>query len=458
MPFQADGIRLIEKFKGRAYLGDEMGLGKTVQALVWANEHEDAYPLVVICPAYLKSNWEAEAKKWSKGRRVAVLEGRKVSHPVKADIYILGYECTLPLKIQRRRKKIVNRNTWTEWLRCKGVQTIVADEAHYIKNKGAIRSKGVRQLCKGIRHVLLLSGTPIENRPAELWFPLSVLVPGLFPSWFDYGTRYCGPRCTGFGWEFNGATHLKELWSILKAKVMIRRLKKDVLKDLPKKRRTPLLITLTTSELKEYRQAENNFAEWLYANKKSPEALKAQALVRAGVLKQLSAKAKIPAMVHWVQDALEEEDKVAVYCIHRSVASALASELKMYNPVVATGAINKKIRRLAVQRFQEEKKVRLFIGTFAAAGTGVTLTKASHILCAELPWSGAILSQGEDRLHRIGQTRPVWSWLAIAKGTIDEDNLAMIDRKNRVVSGSLDGVKIKKEESLWELMLKRRNN
>jgi SWI/SNF-related matrix-associated actin-dependent regulator 1 of chromatin subfamily A len=209
-------------------------------------------------------------------------------------------------------------------------------------------------------------------------------------------------------------------------------------------------------QLTAYKMAEYNFAEWIETSGMSPEALKAQAIVKMGVLKRLAGEAKLAAMANWVRDALEEEEKVAVYCIHRAVANSLFKELKEFHPVLATGEVSKKLRRASVVRFQEDKRVRLFIGSFAAAGTGVTLTKASHILCAELPWSGGVLSQGEDRLHRIGQTRPVWSWLAIAKGTIDEDLLCMLDLKNRIVAGALDGRKLEAKDTLWELMKRRR--
>ena len=456
MPFQVEGVRLMERFGGRVLLADEMGLGKTIQALFWLEQHNDSLPAVVVCPSYLKPNWQWEAERCLPNKRVAILEGRKVKKCRKADLYIVGYECVLPMTYQRKRKKVKNKNTWTEWLRKQGIRTVVADEAHYIKNKGAIRSKGLRQLTRNVRHLLFLTGTPIENRPAEIWHPLNILTPGLFPSWFEFGMRYCGAKYNGFGWDFGGATRLKELRRILCSKVMIRRLKKDVLKDLPKKRRTPLIIQPDSKALSEYLHAEHNFLEWVKEKGMSPDVLKAQALVKMGVLKRLAAKAKLPLIVEWVKDALEEEQKVAIYCIHRDIANALCSALKPFHPILATGDVSKKIRREGVRLFQESKRHRVFIGSFAAAGTGITLTKASHILIAELPWSGSVLAQGEDRLHRIGQTRPVWSWLAIAKNTIDEDLLSMLDWKRAIVAGALDGHKIKKEETLWEMMLKRK--
>lgn len=229
MPFQKEGVHQIESFNGRAILADEMGLGKTIQALAWVKQHDDAFPVAVACPAYLKENWAREIEKWL-GVRTVVLSGRK-SHAIrKAKIYVVNYDVLQPVKFQKERKRVHNKQTWTAFLKKAGIQTIIADEAHYIKNRSALRSKAIKQLSIGVPHVLLLTGTPMENKPAELWFLLHICVPGLFPSFYNYGQRYCDPQLNWFtgGVKYDGASDTKHLHKKLRKHVLIRRLKKEI--------------------------------------------------------------------------------------------------------------------------------------------------------------------------------------------------------------------------------------
>ena len=228
--FQKEDVRELRRQRYRSLVASEMGTGKSIVALFAAAE-SGARPVVVVCPAGLKYHWEAEALLHC-GLRAEVLSGTRpprrcrFPHP----LVVINYDILGP---------------WMPFLKKLDPELVILDEVQYIKNRAAQRTKNVQALCRGVKKIIGLSGTPLTNRPAELWVILNILWPDKFPSFTKYGFRYCRPSFEFGEIKFKGANHLPELHGKLKRYGMIRRLKKDVLTELPPKTRivVPLPIT-----------------------------------------------------------------------------------------------------------------------------------------------------------------------------------------------------------------------
>ena len=437
--YQKTAVRKIQHFHGRALLADEMGLGKTLEALKWLEQNPELRPAVVVCPASLKWVWETEARMHLR-MRSEILNGQKPpkrgfigKHP----LIIINYEIL---------------QYWLEYLQKLNPQVLLLDECHYIKNLRAYRTKAVRKLAKGIPHVIGIGGTPLTNRPSELWPILNLIRPDHFGSLWTYRWRYCNPVRKPWGWGYKGANNLKELHRKLNSLMMIRRLKKDVLSELPDKTRQ--IIPMDIDNRNEYQEALDNFITWLTrkSTSKAERAKRAERLVQMGYLKRLSAELKINKVLQWINDFLEESDgKLVLGVIHKDIIQQLYKKYKRIS-VVVDGSVSGKKRKLAIQTFQRNKSIRLFIGSIQAAGLGVTLTAASTVAFLEMPWTPAEVIQFEDRIHRIGQKKAVMIYYLIAKDTIEEKLCELLQKKQAILSATLDGKeKINRLEIFTEL-------
>ena len=476
-PFQMEGVKFIEKNQGRALVADEMGLGKTVQALAWLQLHPEARPAIIVVPASLKLNWKKEAEAWMENPVVQVLSGSpKAGDIIQGDIIVINYD-------------IVGK--WFGVLSSLLLKVIILDEIHYLKNSKAQRSKAVRQLVKGVPHLIGLSGTPIVNRPIEAYNAISMISPLFADNEWQFAHRYCGAKNNGFGWDFSGSSRTEELHSRLTRSFMIRRLKKDVLKDLPDKVRS--YIPMELDNRKVYAQAERDFiafirekttnelnsieaklqAELRESMKKygiesyqfEGHTLKKEDIVRDKVnrvkaaetltkiegLKQLAVEGKMEGVISWVRDFLESGEKLVIMAVHKFVIDRLMQEFgKM--AVKIDGSVTQNKRQEAVEQFQQSDKIRLFIGNIKAAGVGITLTASSNVAIIELPWVSGDLLQCEDRCHRIGQKNTVNIYYLLAANTIEETIAEMLDKKNKVLTKILDGKEVEKTSTLKALM------
>ena len=233
-PFQKQAVSFIESQQGRALIADQMGLGKTIEALAWIQLHPELRPVVIVCPASVKLNWAKETKKWLSNPKIQVISGRKNGYSLTGNIIIINYDIV---------------PSWVNAIKTLIPRIIILDEAHYIKNSKAKRTRAIKQICKGVSHILTLTGTPIVNRPIEMFNAINLVAPKIFPSLWKYAHRYCNARHNGFGWDFNGASNTQELHEKLTKTVMIRRLKKDVLKELPEKQRTVVPIPIKNKKI-----------------------------------------------------------------------------------------------------------------------------------------------------------------------------------------------------------------
>lgn len=434
-PYQIEALKAINHFRGRSLIAHDMGLGKTLIALWWWRKYRrKASPAVIVCPAAVKYHWEREAVE-QLGAKAIVLEGRdsrRLNEDVK--LVILNYDI-LPY--------------WINDLRKLKAKLLVLDECQMVKSPQRLRTKAVRLLAKGVPYLLALSGTPLMNRPIELFTVLQLLKPKQYNSRRMFEDEFCGVRWTPWGWKADGASNIPRLHKRLKETCMIRRLKSEVLEELPPKTRRVLAIDMIRPD--EYREADDHFLEWL--EKQDPAKLRgaerATGLVKLGYLKRLAARLKARFVVEWINQWLEEypNEKLVVFAIHRGMINLLAGEdsegkrrLNAEN-VVIDGRTASRRRQILVDRFQEDRGIRLLIGNIQAAGVGLTLTASSTVAFTELSWVPADHIQAEDRIHRIGQKQVSWIWYLVARGTIEEDLCSILERKQRIVSSVLDGGK-----------------
>lgn len=413
--------------------------GKTLQALLYLNRHPSIKPVVIICPAGLKTNWKYEARNCF-GLNATILEGTRPNPiPKQEQVVIINYEIL---------------QFWLTELKRFCPMIVILDEAHYVSNRRAIRSKATKDLVKNSPKVVALTGTPLTNRPADLFSIVNILRPDLFPSFYPYGQRYCGAKLAPWGWEYKGATNLKELHNILEKNMMIRRKKEDVLTELPSKRHNYIHVML--SNRKEYNKVRDAFIEWItnVDPAKAKRAMRAEKLSQLGYLKRVCGELKLKSVMLWIDDYLQSSDgKLVVFAIHKAVIKALKERYKK-NCVVVDGSTSMKDRSLAVKSFQEGKP-RLFIGNIQAAGTGLTLTAASDLVFIELAWTSVAHSQAQDRIHRIGQKESVNIYYLIAEDTIEEQLLDLLRRKQKILDKVVDGRSYKQEESIQEQLIKK---
>ena len=477
-PYQRAGVAYAIA-KQRTFIADSMGLGKSVQALAVV-EALDAYPLVIVCPASLKLNWRKEAKMWLLERSVQVIEsGERTRY--RAQIIIVNYDI-----LHRHR---VPLTTWARQF--DGIQAVICDESHYLKEKTARRTKAAAALVKGVPVRLLLSGTPAKARPIELATQLYILDRlDELGGYAAYCQRYCDPQKTPYGLDLKGSSNREELFRYLRMIGFVRRTKDQVMKDLPPKRWAMLPVELTNEVA--YRAAERDIITWLKEQVRKDEAFfasiahlppnarerriaieqrrvefkarRAEHLLRLNALKQLVAHGKLAAAISWIRDFLEGTDeKLIVFAHHRAIQEALIEPFRAERAAYIVSGMDSQALERGKERFQTDPNCRLIVCSLGAGGVGHTLTAATNVAFVEFPWSPSDVDQAEDRAHRRGQTArnvdedgasySVTIWNFVAEGTIDEDILELLDSKRDVVEAIMDGrVTVEDDDILDELV------
>jgi len=442
--YQKEGVLHLERCNGRTLLADEQGLGKTIQTLFALRRNLNWLPALVVCPASVKYNWQYEAHKHVR-LRASVCEGRKHPQPnhhqmvSRAPITIINYDIL---------------KNWLPYLKRIGFRTIIFDECQFLSNPGALRTKAAKSISTTVPRIMALSGTPLTNRPIELFPTLNILWPATYNSKWSFAQKFCAPKKTHWGWDLKGSANLDVLHAQLKRRGMIRRLKTDVLKDLPDKVRQVHHCELSDPE--QYEEASSDFLGWLKktATHKVRSASKAEELTKIGYLLRLIGELKLPSVIDWATNFLEQSDeKLIIFAVHKKIIKSLKENIKVKS-VVVDGSVTGKKRQLAVQQFQKDKKTRLFIGNIRAAGVGITLTAASTVAFAELYWRPGDHSQAEDRPHRIGQESTVWINYLVAGNTFEDRLCQILQSKQKVISEVLDGNGSAQNLDLYEELLK----
>src|SRR3990167_186044 len=419
-PFQEEAVRFIDATGGRCILGDEMGSGKTVEALAWIKHQPLVRHILIVCPASVLYKWQDECERWDVWGKVIVTSKEPLP---RCKYHIMSYAI-----MTRRYAELMSR-----------YDCIILDEFHAIKNHKAQRTRAAKGLAQTARHVLLLSGTPFLNRPIELFNGLNILDPRAWKSRWAYGNRYCG------GWnehgKFQGATNITELRDRLKT-VMIRRLKADVLSQLPAIRRTILPIDLPNK--KQYDEVRAQVRSAIAAMNPEHKGYFVNALDKLNMLRQVVGIGKAQIAVEMVEDMLDqfsENSKVVLYAHHREVVDVLAKGLRNFGVTTITGEVSPQDRQSRLSVFRSYGGPRCMVIT-SAGGEGIDLfgldgVDISRLVMVEREWNPASEAQVESRLHRIGQPSAVEVTYLAARKTIDDKFARMVEEKRAVLEAVL---------------------
>jgi hypothetical protein len=415
----------------------------TAQSLAFLEIHPEIRPVVVVVPASVKYNWVREINTGLSKR---------------PNIYVASSRSPVDLRGQGYEFVIINYDivqAWLKQLRQMKIQGAIIDEAHKIANPTALRSKAVIKVCRHLSCVIALSGTPVMNRPDEFYTILNLVRPDIFKSRWEFRMRYCDPKHNGFGWEYKGASNTLELHKLLKKYAMIRRLKVDVLKQLPPK--TRVVIPVDLANRKQYEKEEKELAQWLVDNQ-GEKRFKLKAVNALEHLKQLVVKGKMKTCIEWIEDTLEDGGKLIVFATHTKTLDDLQEHFKLVQDggicVRIDGSTPQKDRIGIVDTFQTDDRCRLFIGNILAAGEGITLTASSRVAFLEMGWNPAAHRQAEDRAHRIGQYDNVTVYYLIAHNTLEEHIVGILDTKMKIVTEVLDGFTPEDSQSILADLLK----
>lgn len=475
-PFQKIGVEFCLKQKG-TLLADDMGLGKSPTSLSVVNNDENIKSVIIVCPASLRLNWLKESKRWllREWNFYVVEKNEKIEEDI--NFVIVNYDM---LK-ENVLESLINR----EW------DCLIVDEAHFLKNPKTKRTKTIfgywdsseRKNKQGLIHkikqrTLFLTGTPILNKPIEIFPLLKALDPKTWNSSFKFGLKYCNGHQKYGHWDFTGASNLEDLQTRLRSTLMIRRLKKDVLKDLPSKQRQIIVLPSDTvksvvkKEMELYKRIGNKIEELTekvelakISNNKQEYDILAEELKKENFLvfseiakiRKETAIAKIPFVIEHINEMLENNiKKIVVFAHHHEVIDNIKEAFSDVS-VVLDGRTSLNDRQKRVDSFQENENCKIFIGGIKAAGVGITLTASSNVVFAELDWTPSWITQCEDRCNRISQENQVLVQHLVLDGSLDANMVQTIVRKQEIYDKALDTISDRKNnEELGEQLLPRK--
>lgn len=436
-PYQQEGIAYgLEK--KRLIIGDEPGLGKTLQS-IGIVDTAGAYPCLVICPSSLKINWQREFEKFTDKKALVLDNATRTTWPY---LLKMGMFHVAVVNYESLRKYFVWDIKGGKSFRLKDVvfcpqirmfKSIIIDESHRVKDPSAQQTIFTKGLSVGKEWIILLSGTPVVNRPEDLVAQLSIM--GRLQ---DFGGRaqFVADYCTDpKDKEAEPAVPLSVLSRQLYANCMIRREKAKVLPQLPDKTRIDLYVDISNAP--EYNLAAADLAAYLHEYTECTDweirrKMRMEALVRFMTLRQLATLGKIAQAVDFIRTFLDSGKKLIVFCSLHEVVDALVKAFP--GAVTVTGRDSAVAKQSAVDAFQNNPETRLIVCSIKAAGVGLTLTASSNVAFVELAWTYADCCQCEDRAHRIGQKDNVTCYYLLGRGTIDQTIYALIHRKKSIAA------------------------
>ncbi|KOM33350.1 hypothetical protein LR48_Vigan01g290600 [Vigna angularis] len=446
LPFQREGVRFILQHGGRVLLADEMGLGKTLQAIAVASCIQESWPVLIIAPSSLRLQWASMIQQWlnipssdilivlpqsggsNRGGFNIVSSSSKNSIRLNGLFNIISYELV---------PKLQNLLTTCDF------KVVIADESHYLKNAQAKRTTASLPVIKKAQYALLLSGTPALSRPIELFKQLEALYPDVYKNVHEYGNRYCKG---GFFGLYQGASNHEELHNLMKATVLIRRLKKDVLSQLPVKRRQQVFLDLADKDMKQINALfqELKMVKAKIKDAKSQEEAESLKFTQKNIINKIytdSAEAKIPSVLDYLGTVIEAGCKFLIFAHHQSMLDSIHEFLrkKKVGCIRIDGGTPAASRQQLVTEFQEKDSTKAAVLSIKAGGVGLTLTAASTVIFAELSWTPGDLIQAEDRVHRIGQVSSVNIYYLLANDTVDDIIWDVVQSKLENLGQMLDG-------------------
>ena len=400
-------------------LADDMGLGKTTSTIIAALE-AGSKKVLIICPATLKINWKREIENYS-DKLVYIAEGKNFS--TDSDFVIINYDIIKNFHDPKKKddSQVLLAN----------FDLVIIDEAHYIKNAQAQRTKLINDIVKNVDRLWLLTGTPMTSRPIDYFNLLSLVDSPVSKNWMAYVIRYCegyqfkaGPRKV---WNVMGASNLEELRDRTSGTIL-RRLKENVL-DLPDKIITPVYLKLKS---KQYEEVMGDYYDWYDKNPDESKSLTVQ-FSKLTKVRQIIADEKITQTIEIAENIIEQDKKVIIFCNFTDSLNKITEHFGK-TAVKLDGSMSKTSRQFSVDQFQENPKVKVFVGNIKAAGVGITLTAAEAVIMNDLSFLPSDHAQSEDRAYRYGQKNNVLVYYPIFENTIEGIIYDILNNKKLVIS------------------------
>jgi hypothetical protein len=375
--------------------------------------------ILIVCPASLKINWQREIQNYS-DRSVYISEGKNFS--IEHDFVIINYDILKNFyDLKDKNNSLITQGNF---------DLIILDEAHYVSNGQAARTKLINDIVKTSDRLWLLSGTPMTSKPINYFNLLSLVDSPVAWNWMAYVRRYCEGYQFKVGnrkvWKVNGASNLVELRDRTKPQVL-RRLKEDVL-DLPDKIITPVYLNLKS---KQYEALMGEYYNW-YENSEESKSLTVQ-FSKLMKVRQIIAEEKIKHTIELAENVVEQGKKVIIFTNFTNTLNQIKEHFGK-SAVTLDGSMSKPARQNSVDQFQENDKIKVFIGNLKAAGVGITLTAAEAVIMNDLSFVPADMAQAEDRTYRYGQKNNVLVYYPIFDNTIEGIIYDIVNAKKKIIS------------------------
>ena len=400
-------------------LADDMGLGKTTSTIIAALE-SNSKKVLIICPATLKINWKREIENYS-DKSIYIAESKNFS--TEADFVIINYDIIKNFHDPKKKNE--------SQVLASNFDLVIIDEAHYIKNGTAQRTKLINDIVKNTERLWLLTGTPMTSRPIDYFNLLSIIDSPVAKNWMAYAIRYCSGYQFNVGgrkiWNVTGASNLEELRDRTLG-LTLRRLKENVL-DLPDKIITPVYLRLKS---KSYENVMGEYYDWYDKNPDESKSLTVQ-FSKLTKIRQIIADEKIEQTIELAENILEQDKKVIIFCNFTDSLNKIAEHFGK-SAVKLDGSMSKPNRQNSVDQFQENPKVKVFVGNIKAAGVGITLTAAEAVIMNDLSFLPSDHAQAEDRAYRYGQKNNVLVYYPIFENTIEGIIYDILNNKKQVIA------------------------
>ena len=400
-------------------LADDMGLGKTTSTIIAALE-SGSKKVLIICPATLKINWKREIENYS-DKSIYIAESKNFS--TEADFVIINYDIIKNFHDPKKKND-------SQVLAAK-FDLVIIDEAHYIKNATAQRTKLINDIIKNTERIWLLTGTPMTSRPIDYFNLLSIIDSPVAKNWMAYAIRYCSGYQFNVGgrkvWNVTGASNLEELRDRTLG-LTLRRLKENVL-DLPDKIITPVYLRLKS---KSYENVMGEYYDWYDKNPEESKSLTVQ-FSKLTKVRQIIADEKIAQTIELAENILEQDKKVIIFCNFTDSLNKITEHFGK-TAVKLDGSMSKPERQNSVDQFQDNPKVKVFVGNIKAAGVGITLTAAEAVIMNDLSFLPSDHAQAEDRAYRYGQKNNVLVYYPIFENTIEGIIYDILNNKKQVIA------------------------
>ena len=400
-------------------LADDMGLGKTTSTIISALE-TGAKKVLIICPATLKINWKREIENYS-DRPIYIAESKNFSN--EHDFVIANYDIIKNFHDPKKKEDSVILKTQFD--------LVIIDECHMIKNPQAIRTKLINDIVKKTERLWLLTGTPMTSRPMDYFNLLSLVDSPVSKNWMAYAIRYCAGYQFNAGgrkiWNVTGASNLEELRDRTSGTIL-RRLKENVL-DLPDKIITPVYLKLKS---KAYEDVMGEYYDWYDKNPEESKSLTVQ-FSKLTKVRQIIADEKIHQTIEIAENIIEQGKKVIIFCNFTDSLNKIVEHFGK-TAVKLDGSMAQHERQYSVDQFQENEKIKVFVGNIKAAGTGITLTAGEAAIFNDLSFLPSDHAQAEDRSYRYGQKNNVLVYYPIYQNTIESIIYDILNNKKQVIA------------------------